>query len=62
MLILARDVSIVLNCVQATEGNKEHLYRIDYCEKVLKYDPGCFISMTVTQHIYGRFIRTTRKY
>lgn len=37
MLILAMDISLVLNCVQATEGNKEHLYRIDYCEKVLKY-------------------------
>lgn len=37
MLILALDVGFVLNCVQATEGEKEHLYEIDYCEKVIKY-------------------------
>ena len=36
-LIVVMDVGMVLNCVQATEGVKEHLYKIDYCEKVLKY-------------------------
>ena len=37
MLILAIDVAFVLNCVQATDEVKEHVYEIDYCEKVLKY-------------------------
>ena len=37
LLLLALDVSLVLNCVQATDLAKEKVYEIDYCEKVLKY-------------------------
>lgn len=37
MLLLAIDVSLVLNCVQATDLTKEKIYEIDYCEKVLRY-------------------------
>lgn len=59
-----------LNGIGAYTGaHKDFLYVVttsyearEICEKVLKYDPGCFISMTVTQHIYGRFVRTTQKY
>ena len=52
-----------------TGSKKDFLYVVttsyearEICEKVTLFDPGCFISMTVTQHIYGRFIRTTQKY
>jgi uncharacterized membrane-anchored protein YitT (DUF2179 family) len=52
-----------------TGSKKDFLYVVttsyearEICDKVTQYDPGCFISMTVTQHIYGRFVRTTQKY
>lgn len=37
MLLILTDLSLVLNCVQATGLTKEKVYEIDYCEKVLKY-------------------------
>ena len=52
-----------------TGDHKDFLYVVttsyearEICDKVTQFDPGCFISMTVTQHIYGRFVRTTQKY
>lgn len=37
MLLVVIDLSLVLNCVQASSITKEKVYEIDYCEKVLKY-------------------------
>ena len=37
MLLLAMDLSLVINCVQAADSSKEKIYQIDYCEKVLRY-------------------------
>lgn len=37
MLLLAIDLSLVINCVQAADLAKERVYEIDYCEKILKY-------------------------
>ena len=37
MLILVVDIVFVLNCVQATNIEKEKVYEVDECEKVLKY-------------------------
>ena len=52
-----------------TGTRKDFLYVVttsyearEICEKITEFDPGCFISMTVTQHIYGRFVKTTQKY
>lgn len=37
MLLLAVDLSLIANCVQATNIQTEKVYEIDYCDKVLKY-------------------------
>lgn len=37
ILLLAIDLSLVLNCVQAVSNTKEKVYEIGYCDKVLKY-------------------------
>ena len=37
MLLLAMDISLVLNSVQAMNLSKEKVYEIDYCDKVLSY-------------------------
>ena len=37
ILLLGLDLSLIANCVQAAEIQKENVYEIDYCEKVLKY-------------------------
>ena len=37
MLLIVIDVSLVANCVQASNTIEENIYQIDYCEKVLKY-------------------------
>ena len=37
MLLLALDISLVANCVQAVDQPKEKVYEIDYCDKILKY-------------------------
>lgn len=37
MLLVAIDLSLVLNCVQAVDQTKEKIYEVDYCEGVLIY-------------------------
>jgi len=37
ILLLALDLSLVFNCVQAFDSSKKNVYEIDYCDKVLKY-------------------------
>lgn len=37
MLLIAMDLSLILNCVQAVNVTKEKVYEIGYCDKVLKY-------------------------
>lgn len=37
MMLLAIDLALVSNCVQAVNQTTENIYQIDYCDKVLKY-------------------------
>jgi len=37
LLIVITDVSLILNCVQASNTITEKVYQIDYCDKVIKY-------------------------
>lgn len=36
-LLIAIDITVINNCVQAVEQTEKNIYQIDYCEKILKY-------------------------
>lgn len=37
LLLIVINSTLLLNCVQAANSNNEKIYKIDYCDKILKY-------------------------